>query len=97
MAPRFEGTAGLPATVEVLLPNGTRVGIRHQGRQDELVALVRGVAGYPAGLVRRPMPRRRPEGGVAVYVRLMPDCDATMLQFVAVSCRIAPNATPWTR
>lgn len=30
------------AAVEVLLPNGARVGIRHQGRQDELVALVRG-------------------------------------------------------
>ena len=35
-----------PAAVEVLLPNGARIGIRHQGRRDELVALVRGVAGY---------------------------------------------------
>lgn len=34
------------AAVEVLLPNGARIGIRHQGRRDELVALVRGVAGY---------------------------------------------------
>jgi len=33
------------AAVEVLLPNGTRVGIRHQGKRDDLVALVRGVAG----------------------------------------------------
>jgi len=33
------------AAVEVLLPNGARVGIRHQGKRDELVALVRGVAG----------------------------------------------------
>ena len=33
------------AAVEVLLPNGARVGIRHQGGRDELVALVRGVAG----------------------------------------------------
>jgi len=35
----------MAAAVEVLLPNGTRVGIRHQGRREELVALVRGVAG----------------------------------------------------
>jgi transposase-like protein len=34
-----------PAAVEVLLPNGVRIGIRHQGRQDDLVSLVRGVAG----------------------------------------------------
>jgi transposase-like protein len=33
------------AAVEVLLPNGARVGIRHQGKRDELVALIRGVAG----------------------------------------------------
>ena len=33
------------AAVEVLLPNGARVGIRHEGKQDDLVALVRGVAG----------------------------------------------------
>lgn len=38
-----------PAAVEVLLPNGARIGIRHQGRRDELVALVRGVAGYGEG------------------------------------------------
>ena len=37
------------AAVEVLLPNGARVGIRHQGKRDELVALVRGVAGYAGG------------------------------------------------
>ena len=35
----------MQAAVEVLLPNGARIGIRHQGRQDALVALVRGVAG----------------------------------------------------
>lgn len=33
------------AAVEVLLPNGARVGIRHQGKREDLVALVRGVAG----------------------------------------------------
>ena len=38
--------ANAPAAVEVLLPNGTRIGIRHEGRRDELVALIRGVAGY---------------------------------------------------
>ena len=31
--------------VEVLLPNGSRVGIRHTGSRHELVSLVRGVAG----------------------------------------------------
>ena len=35
----------LEAAVEVLLPNGARIGIRHQGKRDELVALIRGVAG----------------------------------------------------
>ena len=34
-----------PASVEVLLPNGARVGIRHQGKREDLVALIRGVAG----------------------------------------------------
>lgn len=33
------------AAVEVLLVNGTRIGIRHQGKREDLVALVRGVAG----------------------------------------------------
>jgi len=33
------------AAVEVLLPNGARVGIRHQGKREDLIALVRGVAG----------------------------------------------------
>jgi transposase-like protein len=37
--------AATPAAVEVLLPNGVRIGIRHQGKQDELVSLIRGVAG----------------------------------------------------
>lgn len=40
-----EVAAHMQAAVEVLLPNGARVGIRHQGRRDDLVALVRGVAG----------------------------------------------------
>jgi len=43
---QVEVAACAEATVEVLLPNGTRIGIRHQGRRDDLVALVRGVAGY---------------------------------------------------
>ena len=46
--PRFaevEVATGAPAAVEVLLPNGVRVGIRHQGGREDLVALVRGVAG----------------------------------------------------
>ncbi len=34
-----------PAAVEILLPNGVRVGIRHEGKQAELITLVRGVAG----------------------------------------------------
>jgi hypothetical protein len=33
------------AAIEILLPNGSRIGIRHQGKRDDLVALVRGVAG----------------------------------------------------
>ena len=37
------------AAVEVLLPNGARIGIRHQGRREDLVALVRGVAGCRPG------------------------------------------------
>ena len=35
----------VPAAVEILMPNGVRVGIRHEGKQTELIALVRGVAG----------------------------------------------------
>lgn len=42
---QVEVAASLPAAVEILLPNGVRVGIRHQGKRAELVALVRGVAG----------------------------------------------------
>ena len=37
------------AAVEVLLPNGARIGIRHDGKRDELVALIRGVAGCRQG------------------------------------------------
>lgn len=37
------------AAIEVLLPNGARVGIRHEGKRDELIALVRGVAGCAGG------------------------------------------------
>ena len=33
------------ASVEVVLPNGVRVGITHQGKGEELIALVRGLAG----------------------------------------------------
>lgn len=34
-----------PAAVEILLPNGVRVGIRHEGNQADLISLVRGVSG----------------------------------------------------
>ena len=37
--------ASPPAAAEILLPNGVRVGIRHEGKESELIALVRGVAG----------------------------------------------------
>lgn len=47
--PTFAEVAVVPpieqAAVEILLPNGSRIGIRHEGRRDDLVALVRGVAG----------------------------------------------------
>ena len=33
------------AAVEIMFPNGARVGIRHEGRREDLIALVRGVAG----------------------------------------------------
>lgn len=33
------------AAIEIMFPNGARVGIRHQGCREELIALVRGVAG----------------------------------------------------
>jgi hypothetical protein len=46
VVPQSASAANALAAVEVLLPNGVRVGIRHTGRRDELVALVRGVAGY---------------------------------------------------
>lgn len=42
---QVEVAAPIQAAVEVLLPNGTRIGIRHEGGREELVALVRGVAG----------------------------------------------------
>lgn len=38
-------SASPQAAVEVTLTNGVRVGIHHQGKRDELVALIRGVAG----------------------------------------------------
>jgi hypothetical protein len=49
-APKFAEVAVVQPTVEqaaveILLPNGSRVGIRHHGKRDDLVALVRGVAG----------------------------------------------------
>lgn len=34
-----------PAAVEILMPNGVRVGIRHEGKQAELISLVRGISG----------------------------------------------------
>ena len=46
VVPQVDPAANAPAAVEVLLPNGARVGIRHQGQRDELIALIRGVAGY---------------------------------------------------
>ena len=42
---QVEVAAFTPAAVEVLLPNGARVGIRHHGGREDLVALIRGVAG----------------------------------------------------
>jgi len=42
---QVEVAACTEAAVEVLLPNGARVGIRHQGKREELVALIRGVVG----------------------------------------------------
>ena len=42
---QVEVPAETKASVEIMFPNGARVGIRHQGRRDELIALVRGVAG----------------------------------------------------
>ncbi len=35
----------MKSAVEVLLPNGARIGIQHTGSRNELVSLVRGVAG----------------------------------------------------
>ena len=35
----------MSAAIEVLLPNGARIGVRHQGKQSELISLVRGLAG----------------------------------------------------
>ena len=41
----LSGTTPVAFEVEVLLPTGARVGIRHQGRREDLVALIRGVSG----------------------------------------------------
>jgi len=52
-APAFaqvEMAAALQADVEVMLPDGVRIGIRHQGQRDELVALIRGLAGCMGGV-----------------------------------------------
>lgn len=46
--PRFaevDVATSAPPVVEILLPNGARIGIRPQGKRDDLVALIRGVAG----------------------------------------------------
>jgi len=42
---QVEVAAPIQAAVEVMLPNGVRIGIRHQGKREELVSLIRGVAG----------------------------------------------------
>lgn len=42
---QVEVAADTSAAVEIMFPNGARVGIRHQGQREDLVALVRGVAG----------------------------------------------------
>jgi hypothetical protein len=47
---QVEMPASPQAAVEVLLPNGARIGIRHQGQRAELVALIRGVCGYEGGV-----------------------------------------------
>ncbi len=44
-----EVTPSPAAAIEVVLPNGARIGIRQQGGQEQLVALVRGLAGCQAG------------------------------------------------
>jgi len=40
-----ELAAATTAAVEIMFPNGARVGIRHQGKRADLIGLVRGVAG----------------------------------------------------
>ena len=42
---KMEIPIGSAAPIEIILGNGIRVGIRHQGSPEELVALIRGVAG----------------------------------------------------
>ncbi len=42
---QVEVAADTSAAVEIMFPNGARVGIRHEGRREDLIALVRGVAG----------------------------------------------------
>jgi hypothetical protein len=41
----LSGTMPVAFEIEVLLPTGARVGIRHHGRRKDLVALIRGVSG----------------------------------------------------
>jgi hypothetical protein len=41
----LSGTMPVAFEIEVLLPTGARVGIRHHGRREDLVALIRGVSG----------------------------------------------------
>ena len=42
---KMEIPVGGAAPIEILLGNGVRVGLQHQGSREELVALIRGVAG----------------------------------------------------
>ena len=42
---QVEVPSEIASAVEIMFPNGARVGIRHQGDCQELIALVRGVAG----------------------------------------------------
>lgn len=50
VTPRFAEVvmpAAPPPAIEVVYPNGVRVGLHPQGRADELPAFVRRLAGYP--------------------------------------------------
>ena len=42
---KMEIPIGSAAPIEIILGNGVRVGMRHQGSAEELITLIRGVAG----------------------------------------------------